>query len=132
MTAEVVTLLGEPRPFQELVDRCRATDLEAVRAVLALLEKGYARRAAGAQPPEEAAPLLAPHELHALRARIGRGRSSGAHTVGKIVLAGGGPLARRAALARFQSVPGWRAEPAPARGSAPSAGSRSATACGWT
>jgi hypothetical protein len=30
--------------------------------------------------------------------------------VGKIVLAGGGPLARRAALARFQTVPGYRAE----------------------
>jgi hypothetical protein len=29
--------------------------------------------------------------------------------VGKIVLAGGGPLARKAALARFQAVPGWRA-----------------------
>jgi len=58
--------------------------------------------------------LLAPHELHALRARIARGRSSGNQTVGKIVLAGGGPLARRAALARFQSVPGWTPEPAAA------------------
>jgi hypothetical protein len=58
---------------------------------------------------EDAAPLLAPHELHALRARIGRGRSSGPHTVGKIVVVGGGPLARRAALARFHTVPGFRA-----------------------
>jgi hypothetical protein len=30
------------------------------------------------------------------------------------VLAGGGPLARKAALARFQSVPGWQPDPGPA------------------
>ncbi|HSM93626.1 MAG TPA: response regulator, partial [Anaeromyxobacteraceae bacterium] len=53
------------------------------------------------------APMLAPHELHALRARIARGRSSGAQTVGKVVVAGGGPLARKAALSRFATVPGF-------------------------
>lgn len=115
VTEEVVALLEAPRRFEDVVDRCRASDLEAVRAVLALVERGYARRAGG-PPPEDAAPLLAPHELHALRARISRGRSSGAQTIGKVVLAGGGPLARRAALARLQSVPGFRAEAAPAGG----------------
>jgi DNA-binding response OmpR family regulator len=114
VTAEVVALLRAPCSFQELVDRCSATDLEAMRAVAALLEKGYARLGAPAPEPEAPAPLLAAHELHALRARIGRGRSSGSQTVGKIVLAGGGPLARRAALARFHSVPGWHAEAQPA------------------
>ena len=114
ITAEVVSLLREPTTFQALVDRCSATDLEAMRAVAALLERGYARVGEAAPQREEAAPLLAPHELHALRARIARGRSSGNQTVGKIVLAGGGPLARRAALARFQSVPGWTPEPAAA------------------
>lgn len=113
VTAEVVALLRTPCTFQELVDRCAATDLEAMRALAALLEKGYARRGVAAPAPQEAAPLLAPHELHALRARIARGRSSGNQTVGKIVLAGGGPLARRAALARFQSVPGWEPDPGP-------------------
>src|SRR6266540_2348931 len=112
VTEEVVALLAVPRTFQDVVDRCRAGDLETMRAVLALLERGYARRSEGAPAAEEAPPLLAPHELHALRARIARGRSSGAHTIGKIVLAGGGPLARRAALARFQSVPGFHLEPA--------------------
>ncbi len=115
VTEEVVALLAVPRTFQDVVDRCRAGDLETMRAVLALLERGYARRSEGAPAAEEAPPLLAPHELHALRARIARGRSSGAHTIGKIVLAGGGPLARRAALARFQSVPGFHLEPARAR-----------------
>src|SRR5512138_463420 len=112
VTEEVVALLDRKRRFDDLVDACHASDLEAMRALLALLERGYARRSGRAPEPAEAAPLLAPHELHALRARIVRGRSSGAQTVGKIVLAGGGPLARRAALARFQAVPGWRAVPA--------------------
>jgi DNA-binding response OmpR family regulator len=116
VTAEVVGLLRSPATLQAVVDRCGATDLEVVRAVAALLEKGYARVGAPAPEPQEAPPLLAAHELHALRARIGHGRSSGSQTVGKIVLAGGGPLARKAALARFQSVPGWRAEAPPPAG----------------
>jgi CheY-like chemotaxis protein len=111
VTEEVVALLAAPRTFGELVDRCLASDLEAMRAVSALLEHGYARRRAGAPLTVGDAPLLAPHELHALRARIARGRSSGPQTVGKIVLAGGGPLARRAALARFATVPGFAREP---------------------
>jgi DNA-binding response OmpR family regulator len=111
ITEEVVALLDEPRLLDDVVDRCRATDLEAMRAVLALLERGYARRAEGLAPEREAAPLLGAHELHALRARIARGRSSGAQTIGKVVLAGGGPLARKAALARFQTVPGFEPEP---------------------
>jgi DNA-binding response OmpR family regulator len=113
VTEEVVALLASPRRFQDVVDRCHASDLEAMRALLALLERGYARRAGGAPPPLGAAPLLAQHELHALRVRIGRGRSSGPQTIGKVVLAGGGPLARRSALARFQTVPGYREEPTP-------------------
>jgi DNA-binding response OmpR family regulator len=116
VTEEMVALLDEPRRFEEILDRCRASDLEAMRAVLALLERGYARRAEGPAPEAGKAPLLAAHELHALRARIGRGRSSGAQTVGKIVVAGGGPLARRAALARFQTLSGFRAEERPPPG----------------
>jgi DNA-binding response OmpR family regulator len=115
VTAEVVALLRAPTPFRDVVDRCRATDLEAMSAVAALLEKGYARIGAAA-PEEEAAPLLAPHELHALRARITRGRSSGSQTVGKIVLAGGGPLARQAAIHRLASVPGFHPEATPSGG----------------
>jgi DNA-binding response OmpR family regulator len=109
ITEEVVALLEAPRRFQELVDRCPASDLEVMRAVLALLERGYARRREGALPPAHVE-LLAPHELHALRARIARGRSSGTQTVGKVVVAGGGPLARRAAHGRFLTLPGYRAE----------------------
>lgn len=109
VTEEVVALLEAPRPFGELVDRCRASDLEVNRAVKALLDHGFVRQRAGQAVAPEAAPLLAPHELHALRARIARGRSSGAQTIGKVVVAGGGPLARKAALSRFCTIPGFAA-----------------------
>jgi len=109
VTEEVVALVAGPRRFQDVVDRCRASDLEAIRAIVALLEHGYVRRRAG--PAEaEAPPLLGAAELHALRARIARGRSSGAQAVGKVVVAGGGPLVRRAALQRFHAVSGFHSE----------------------
>ncbi len=107
VTEEVVANLETPRSFAELIDRCHGSDLEAMRAVKALLDHGFVRQRAGQAVPAEAAPLLAPHELHALRARISRGRSSGTQTVGKVVVAGGGPLARRAALSRFCTIPGF-------------------------
>ncbi len=111
VTEEIVALLAEPRPFDPLVDLCRASDLEAARAVLALVERGFARRIRGPARLRAEASLLAPHELHALRARIARGRASGPQAAGKVVIAGGGPLARRAALARFQTVPGFVEQP---------------------
>lgn len=117
VTEEVVAVLETPRAFGEVVDRCRASDLEVMRAVKALLDHGFVRQRAGQPVAPEAAPLLAPHELHALRARIARGRSSGAQTIGKVVLVGGGPLSRRSALSRFGTVPGFTpVEPSDAAG----------------
>lgn len=110
VTEEVVALLARPRRFAEVLDGSTASDLAAMRAVAALLEHGYARRRERAVEPA-AEGLLAPQELHALRGRIARGRASGSQTVGKVILAGGGPLARRAALARFDTVPGFAREP---------------------
>jgi hypothetical protein len=43
---------------------------------------------------------------------VARGRTSGTRTIGKVVVAGGGPLSRPAALARFASLPGYQAAPA--------------------
>lgn len=107
VTAQVVAALSTPCRVAELFDRCPASDLEAARALLALLEHGYARLApaAPASPPQGA--LLAPHELHALKTRVARGRASGNRTIGKVVVAGGGPLSRRAALARIATIPGY-------------------------
>ena len=134
VTAEVVALLDAPRTFQELVDRCRATDLEAMRAVLALLERGYARRVGGraAAGGGRAAPRRRTSCTRSAPASGAAARPA-PHTVGKIVLAGGGPLARKAALARFQTVPGWHAGALAARRVRHRRPARrSATACGWT
>jgi DNA-binding response OmpR family regulator len=112
VTAEVVELLARPQPLATLVDRARATDLEVLRAVAALLEKGWARR--GTPPPAaEAPPFLDPAERHQLRARVSQGRPSGAQAVGKVVVAGGGPLSLRAALARLAALPGFAGEAEP-------------------
>lgn len=119
VTAEVVRLLGRPLPLAELLDRAEATDLEVLRAVAALLERGWAVRREAPPPPPPAEPLLGPAETHQLRARIARGRASGSRSVGKVLVAGGGPLARRAALARFAGVPGFTAEPEPPAGFGP-------------
>ena len=111
VTEEVVALLARPRSFAEVLDGAEASDLEVMRAVAALLEHGYARKRDRHPEPAGQATLLAPHELHALRARIARGRASGHQTAGKVILAGGGPLSRRAALARFATVPGFVPDP---------------------
>jgi len=112
VTAEVVELLARPQPLSALVDRARATDLEVLRAVGALLEKGWARR--GAPPPAAAAPpFLGPAERHQLRARVAQGRQSGSQAVGKVVVAGGGPLSMRAALVRLAALPGFTGEAEP-------------------
>jgi DNA-binding response OmpR family regulator len=117
VTGEVVALLDQPRTLSQVIDHCRASDLEATRAVAALLERGFARVAPPEGPLPAPAALLAPAQLHALRSRVARGRSSGARTVGKVVVAGGGPLTRQAALARLAAVPGFTAaEPGGAGG----------------
>jgi CheY-like chemotaxis protein len=110
VTAEVVALLAAPRTLAELTDRAAATDLEVFRAVAALLERGLVRREPGAAAAAaEAGPLLGAHELHALRTRLARGRAGSVQATGKVVVVGGGPLARRAALARFATLPGFAA-----------------------
>lgn len=46
-------------------------------------------------------------ELDALRRRIDRATGGSASAVGKLVVAGGGPLVRRSALVRFGALPGF-------------------------
>jgi CheY-like chemotaxis protein len=116
VTEEVVRLLDRPLQLSEILDRAQATDLETLRAVAALLEGGWARRREAPPAKPAAEPLLDPADLHQLRARIARGRQSGAQAAGKVLVAGGGPLSRRAALARFAAVPGFAADPEPPAG----------------
>ncbi len=98
---EVVALLAAPRTLQEVLDGASSSDLEILRAIAALLEGGYARREPRAAGE---APLLAPEELNALRSRLARDRPAASPPVGKVLVAGGGPLARRALLARLAAL----------------------------
>jgi hypothetical protein len=107
VTQQVVAALAEPMPLGELIDRCLATDFEVMSALTALLEKGLVvqvERREGVEAP----PLLQPAELHALRAKLLRGRQA-VVAMGKLVVAGQqrslGKFAK--ALAR---LPGFTAE----------------------
>ena len=108
VTQEVVRLLESPRSLAELLDLATASDLEAARAVAALLEHGHATAAAPVQAPV-AEPLLPPDLLHALRRRIARGGGQGGRPVGKVLVAGGSRETRQTAVARFAALPGWEA-----------------------
>jgi DNA-binding response OmpR family regulator len=113
VAAEVAGLLAAPRTVQDLLDRARAHDLEVLRALSALLERGHVRVRARAGPGGEEVAVLAPHEVHALRARLAAARpsASSGQLLIKVALAGGGPLSRRAALARFEELLGFAPEP---------------------
>lgn len=104
----VALLRRRPRTLPELLDGAPDPDLDLVRALLALLERGVVRRRAAA--PAAPAPALAAEVADALRARLGRGPGA-SPAAGKVVLAGGGPLARRSALARLAALPGFSPEP---------------------
>lgn len=108
VTEEVVRLLQIPRSFAELLDLATASDLEAARAVVALLDQGHAIAAERTRPPD-AHPFLQPDLVHALRLRIARDGSPGGRPVGKVVVVGGGLATRQRAMARFAALPGWEA-----------------------
>jgi len=108
VTEEVMRLLEVPRSFAGLLDLATASDLEAARAVVALLDQGHAIAAEPARPPD-AHPFLQSDLVHALRLRIARDGEPGGRPVGKVVVAGGSMATRQQAMARFAALPGWEA-----------------------
>lgn len=89
VTAAVVRALAEPRPLHELVEAVPFPDFDTLRAIRALLDKGVAYVASPPLEPLPGGPLLGPAELHALRARIMRGRPIGRDAVGRVLLTAG-------------------------------------------
>jgi CheY-like chemotaxis protein len=107
VTAEVMRLLSEPKPLHEVIEACSATDFETLRAVAALLDKGIAYVAS---PPLDAmpgGPVLGPAELHALRARILRGRPAARVAIGRIVVATEDPASARRFIDELSELPGF-------------------------
>jgi CheY-like chemotaxis protein len=106
VTEEVLRLLVVPRSFAELLDLSTASDLEAARAVVALLDQGHAIASAPVLAPD-VQPLLPPDLVHALRLRVARDGAPGGRPVGKVVVVGGSLATRQGAMARFAALPGW-------------------------
>lgn len=107
ITAEVVRLLAEPRSLGEVLDLSTATDFEVLGAIKSLLDKGIAR-AGPAMETRTSGPLLLPAALHALRARILRGRPAAKEAVGKVVLVSESQKTVRAFLSSLTDLPGFR------------------------
>lgn len=101
VTAEVLSLLQQPRSLLEVMDLAAAPDLEVMAALQALLDKGVVALQSG--DVEVDGPLLGPAEIHALRGQLLRGRPARAAVVAKVMVCGSGPKAGRAVL---KSLPG--------------------------
>lgn len=112
VTAQVVELLGQPRTLAEIVDLAPATDLDVLSVLSTLMQKGVARIADQQDDDGGRGPLLGPAEIHALRARIFRGRSSTRTAVAKVFLCAGGPAPTRKLLSGLPGFSRIAAEPA--------------------
>ena len=107
ITQQVVQAAAEPLPLSELLDRCPATDFEVLAAVASLIEKGLLVQVERRETAD-VTPLLHPAELHALRAKLVRGRQSIA-AMGKVLVAGHARAVGRFARA-LSRLPGFSPE----------------------
>lgn len=112
VTAEVARLLRQPRTLSELLDVTSASDFEVLSALKSLLDKGLAELAPAAETPVSG-PLLNPAEMHALRARILRGRPASREAVGKVVLCSDSLRQVRAFLDSLAGLDGYRVQRPP-------------------
>lgn len=110
VTAQIMELLKQPRPLGEVVDLSAATDLEVLSVLSTLLQKGLAK-VVEEQEVAGRGPLLGPAEIHALRARLARGRASTRTAVAKIFTCGSGPSAARKLMTQLPGVTRLSADP---------------------
>jgi len=115
VTAEVLELLRVPRRISEVLDLTDSPDLEVLAAIGALLARGIIERVAGAELTD--GPLLGAAEVHALRGRLMRGRSSRSTLITKVVVCGSGARAGRWLLKSMPGVTPVSAEPQALRSS---------------
>ncbi len=95
VTAAVLALLQTPRTLREVLDQVDAPDLAVLSALNALLDRIVVSPRDGKVRGAE--PVLAAAEVHALRARLLRGRVARSAVVAKIIVVGpraGGVLLR--------------------------------------
>ncbi|MFL5319793.1 MAG: DUF4388 domain-containing protein [Myxococcaceae bacterium] len=95
VTAEVVELLRQPRAVADVIDLATATDLDVMTVLSTLMQKGVVRIAEGDAQLEGSGPLLGPAEIHALRARMFRGRPPSRAAVAKVFVCGAPAMVRQ-------------------------------------
>lgn len=110
VTAEVVDLLRQPRPVADVIDLAQATDLDVMTVLSTLMQKGVVRIAEGDAAEDGRGPLLGPAEVHALRARIFRGRPPSRAAVAKVFICGA-PLTIRQFMTRLPGLVPVAAQP---------------------
>ncbi len=107
VTAAVLELLRAPRTLREVLDQVDAPDLAVLSALNALLDRIVISPQDGKVRGAE--PVLAAAEVHALRARLLRGRVARSAVVAKVIVCG--PKAGRALLRGMPGLIGVATEP---------------------
>jgi CheY-like chemotaxis protein len=113
VTEEVVRLLTYDRPCGEVLDQTRAPDLEVLRAVTTLVERGFVRVLGRAPSEAGGRPLVGPEVAFALHGRMVAGSGE---TMASLRLVVAAPSASRLAglAAQMSGIAGWRPDPGPA------------------
>lgn len=99
----LLAMLREPRAVSELLDLHPDPDLAVLRGLLLLLRRG-AVRVTEPESPQGEGPLLGAAEVHALRARMRRGRSATRAMVAKVLLCGHGTERTRRLLGQVANL----------------------------
>ncbi len=107
VTAAVLELLKTPHTLKEVLDAVDAPDLAVLSAINALLDRIVISPQDGKVRGAE--PVLAAAEVHALRAKLLRGRVARSAVVAKVIVVG--PKAGRALLRGMPGLVGVATEP---------------------
>jgi len=99
----LLAMLREPRAISELIDLHPDPDLAVLRGLLLLLRRGAVQVTEPESPPGEG-PLLGAAEVHALRARMRRGRPATRPMVAKVLLCGHGTERTRRLLGQVANL----------------------------
>ena len=110
VTEEVLGLLELFRTAGEVVDNAKATDLEAMRALTTLVERGMVRVLGRAPAEGGGRRLVSPEVAYALHGREG-GRASGRRQATlRLVVSAASPGDLRRLSAELSEIEGWKAE----------------------
>jgi CheY-like chemotaxis protein len=93
VTREILRVLAQPRRLAEVLDLADAPDLDLLGAVTTLVQKGVVRPHEGSSADDQ--PLLSAADVHALRARLMRGRPAQNSLVATVAVCGTGASAGR-------------------------------------